>query len=181
MKTYEEVLKEIQGKVSVSKSGKKKKTFSRSDFDDLTKAYLNSYNATIKSCKMAGGEVVETDVMPVQAFRGFLKRIVSDFGVDKQEAEKVMNDYEITNVDGLYEIVSTLISNYLSADKKFDFIPQRDFTASIVMDTVAKTTKTHKGIKRQDGTVSPDVTVQTEAHRVVKAKSKAPKWLKKKK
>ena len=41
MKTFDEVFNEIKGNVTVSKSGKVKKTFSRADFDKLLKALLN--------------------------------------------------------------------------------------------------------------------------------------------
>lgn len=181
MKTYQEVLAEIRGKVSVSSTGKKKKTFSRSDWDELTKAYLNDFTASVESCKKSGDSVNKTEIKPVEEFRKMIKKILLDFGVDAQEASTVLTDYKITNVSGMYEICSTLITNYLSADKKFDFITEKDFMGSLVMNDVAKTTKTHKGIKRPDGEQYPDVTIITDAHRVVKSKTKAPDWTKKKK
>ena len=104
MKTFDEVFNEIKGNVSVGKNGKVKKTFSRTDFDTLLKAMINDPEYTATYCGTKGGEMVTKEVKPVTMFRESLKRVLTNFGVDSQDAEKIVKDYKFTNVDGWYEI-----------------------------------------------------------------------------
>ena len=50
-------------------------------------------------------------------------KILLDFGVDKQEAERIMtNDYQFKDLNALYEVASETILNYAGTGKKFNFI-----------------------------------------------------------
>ena len=51
-----------------------------------------------------------------------------------------------------------------------------DFQGSISVDDVAASTKDYKAI----GNATDPFTVETKEHKVIKSKSKAPKWVKKK-
>lgn len=173
-KTFNEVFEEIKSNISVSASGKPVKTFSRSDFDKLAKAFLNTPDYKLETVSLKGGELVDKEVEPVKQLRGMIKRILLDFGVDKQEAERVMTDaYEIHNVDGLYEFVSELLYQYMNTGKKFDFLTREDFAGSILLKDVAETTSTHKDIRTKE-----EFQVHKKAHKVLEKKSKVPKWLK---
>lgn len=145
-----------------------KKTFSRSDFDKLAKAYVNDVNYDAK----VGQEGKE--LKSVELFRGMIKRILKDFGVDEQEASRVMTDaYQIKNVDGVYELCSELIYNYTDAGKKFQFLEKPDFTGSLILNDVEESVKETKGVNSDDVYV-----VTKKKHKQIKAQSKAPKWLK---
>ena len=181
MKTFDEVFNEIKESVTVSKNGKVKKTFSKADYDKLLKAMVNdpSYKATY--CSTKGGEVVKKEVEVTKMFRESIKKILINFGVDKQEAEKVVSDYQFTNVDGWYELAAESIYKYMEAGKKYDFPTREDFKGSLSMKEVEESVGTFTSIRKK-GDTSPakEFKIKTKKHKVLEKKSKAPAWLKKK-
>lgn len=174
-KTFKEVFDEIKNNISVSKKGKPIKTFSRSDFDKLAKAFLNEIGYEVDAISTKNGEVVTTKVYPVKEFRSMLATILKDFGVDAAEREKILNGYEIKNVDGLYEVCSELIYKYIEAGKKFDFVPKMDFQGSLTLKEVPKMTGTYRDILTKE-----EIDITKEAHKILERKSKCPVHLKKK-
>lgn len=173
-KTFNDVLNEIKENISVSKTGKPVRTFSRSDFDTLAKAYLNAPDHTVEVVSQKAGELVKKEVAPVAQFRGMIRRILLDFGVDKQESERILSDsYEIRNVDGLYEVISDLVYQYAAAGKKFDFLTLEDFSGSLIIEEIGETISEH----RAPGT-DEKFKVKKKAHKQLKGKSKTPSWLK---
>lgn len=166
MKNFRETFKEIKDGAK-----DKKVTFSKTDFDVLAKAYLNDpkYEAVVYS-KDKGEQKLET----VKAVRGSIKRILKDFGVDAQEAEKIMTDYEIKSVDGVYEMCSELIYKYLEAGKKFTFMSKPNFEASLTLEEVGHSKSTTKGI----GDGAQEYVVEKQKHQKLKVKSGCPDWLK---
>jgi hypothetical protein len=176
-KTFNEVFEEIKSNVSVSASGKPVKSFSRSDFDKLAKAYVNTPDYTVESVSLKGGELVKKEIKPVEQLRGMIQRILVDFGVDKQESARIMDSsYEIRNVDGVYELCSELVYQYANAGKKFDFITREDFAGSVLLNDIEAGVSKHKDIR-----TGAEFEVEKKAHKVLKAKSKVPKWLKNRK
>lgn len=173
-KTFNEVFEEIRASLTVSKKGKPVKSFSRADFDKLAKAFLNTPDYTIQAAIVKDGQLSSKEIKPVELFRGMIQRILIEFGVDKQEAAKVMNETEFKNVDGLYEVVSELIYQYMNAGKKFDFISREDFTGSLSLKEITETISTHKDIRTGE-----EFKVEKKAHKLLEKKSKCPKWLKK--
>ena len=181
MKTFEEVFNEIKSNVSVSKSGKIKKTFSRTDFDTLLKAMVNEPEYTTEYCSTKGGEMVKKSVQPVKMFRESLKRVLVNFGVDSHDAEKIVSEYKFTNVEGWYELMSEIIYRYMEADKKFDFPTREDFKGSVSVKNVEKSVGTYSTIKKKgDDTPVETFKIETKSHKILEKKSKAPNWLKKK-
>jgi len=175
-KSFSEVFAEIKANVSVSKKGKPVRSFSRSDFDKLAKAWLNEVGYKVEAVSTKDGELVKKDVFPVQEFRNMLKVILQDFGVDKQAAAKVLDaSYEIRNVDGMYEICSELPYVYMDAGKKFDFIPRENFIGSMLLDEVGESVGEFTDIRSKE-----KIHVQKKAHKILQKKSKCPKWLKSK-
>jgi hypothetical protein len=182
MKNFNEVFEEIKSSVSVTKNGKIKKTFSRSDFDKLLKAFLNDTGYTTTSASTKLGELVKEDIQPVKEFRDtVITKLLTDAGLEKAEAAKIAAEYEFTKVDGLYEIISEIIYKYCEANKKFDFITKENFAGSVVLNDIEAGVGEYNSIKKNpDGTPVEKYKVETKAHKVMKVKSKAPKWLKKK-
>lgn len=174
-KTFNEVFEEIKSNVSLSSKGKKLKNFSRTDFDRLAKAYINTPDYTIQKAVAKGDDSFElVEIKPVLQFREMLHSILRGFGVDKQEADRVLTDEELVkNASCMYEFVSELIFQYMSADKKFDFITREDFTGSIKLKDVDEVITTHRSPRGGE-----KVTVKKKAHRQLDKKSTAPKWLK---
>ena len=174
-KTFNEVFEEIKSNISISKKGNPVKSFSRQDFAKLAKALINPPDYTINAVALRNGEVTTTEVKPIEAFRGVIRRILVDFGVDKQEADRVLESaYEIKSVDGFYELTSELIYQYINAGKKFDFITREDFVGSFSLKSVNETTTIHKIIQNPDEIH----TVNKKAHKQLDKRSKCPKWLK---
>ena len=181
MKTFDEVYKEISSNVSVTKSGKPKKTFSKTDFDALTKALLNTPEFKTVYYGMKNGEVVTKDVYPVKQLRESLKRILTDNGVDAQEAAKFVTDYTFTNVDGMYEFISEILYQYMDAGKKFDFPTKKDFKASLSIKDVEESEGIYSAIAKKGDKNPPEkFKIKTQKHKILEKKSKAPDWLKKK-
>ena len=181
MKTFDEVFNEIKGNVSVSKGGKVKKTFSRTDFDTLLKAMLNETDYSTEYCSTKAGEMVKKTVQPVKMFRESLKRVLTSFGVDSHDAEKIVSEYKFTNVDGWYELMSEIIYRYMEADKKFDFPTREDFKGSMSLKSVDQAVGTYSTIQKKGETGPVEkFNIETKAHKVLEKKSKAPAWLKRK-
>lgn len=167
MTNFQEVLNEIK-----EASKNTKVTFSRTDFDRLAKAYVNDVDYKAEAYSAAGGK---TEIETVKLLRGMIKRVLRDFGVDAQEAEKVMSaEYQIKNIDGIYELCSELVYQYVGAGKKFSFITKEDFEGSILLESIGASETTSKGV----GENAPEFLVNKKAHKKLKVKSGCPKWLK---
>jgi len=169
-KSFTEVFEEIKNSITLSKKGKPIVSFSRGDFDKLTKAFLNEINYKVETVSNKANEIVTKEVFPVQLFRNMIKTILLDFGVDAQEAQRVVESYEFRNTDGFYEVCSEIIYKYADTGRKFDFIPKADFNGSIVLKDVAEFVGEYTNI--QDGT---KINIRKEAHKLLKAKSRCPK------
>lgn len=170
MKTYMELVNEV--KEEMANGGKR--TFNKELFSELSRAYLNDYSATTQVAKTKNGEMFTEEITPVDDFRKFIERVLIDFGVDKQEATKIRDNYEFTNADALYPICSELITNYLDTGKRFMFLPKEDCVASLLMDEYKEETKYNKNPR--DPEAEPKATVYKK-HRKIKCESTCPTWL----
>ena len=98
MKTYMELVNEV--KEELANGGKR--SFSRELFNDLTAAYLNDIGNTTTIAKTKNGELVEEEINVPLDFRKMVMKILLDFGVDKQEAERILtNDYQFRDVSAI--------------------------------------------------------------------------------
>jgi hypothetical protein len=179
VKTFQDVFDEIRAEITVSnRSGKPVKSWSKSAFDKLAKALINDPDYTIHSVAIKNGEVEDREVRVVEKYRNVIRGILQEFGVDKQEAARVLtSDFEFRSVEGLYELASELIFQYIAAGKKFDFIQRKDFTGSLALRDVEEAVTEHKSI-RKDGVAGQIFKVKKAKHRQLEKKSKAPRWLK---
>lgn len=174
---FDKLKKEMQEQIE---KGDKKRNHSKSDFNKFTKAFLNDTSFT--SYKIKGvdekGQPVKEEIKPVESYRKDIKKVLLDFGVDKQEAEKIM-EYQFRNTDAAYEMVSELLYQYLDTGKKFGFIPKTDFNGSIFIDNVeADDDWQEYRIPSKPGEFTY---TKRERHKVLNRKSTCPNWLKAKK
>lgn len=177
-KTFEEVFNEIKSNVKTTPKGKKKKTFSRSDFDDLLKAMLNDKDYEMTTASIKNGVMVEKTIKPVELYRETLKKMAIEVGMDSQDAEKFMT-VNIKNVNGFYELASEIIYKFIEADKKFDFVPKADFVGSITLGDMEASEKIYKSIPNPNSDKPQTETiVKTKKHKKLECKGKAPKWCK---
>lgn len=172
MKTFNEAYNEL-----IEASTGKKATWSKTDFDELLKAFLNEKDYVIKKAGIKNGVMETSDVNPIKMFRDVvITRLLTDAGLEKCEAEKIASEYEFKKVDGLYEIISEIIVKYCETGKKFDFITTEDFKGSLSMEGIEEGVKEHK----LPSDPSTKIKVKTKKHKVMKCKSKANDWLKEK-
>ena len=103
MKTYNELVNEIREELN--NGGKR--SFSREMFNELTAAFLNDVENTTTIAKTKNGELIEEEINVPMNFRKMVMKILLDFGVDKQEAERILtNDYQFKDVSAIYEVAS---------------------------------------------------------------------------
>lgn len=172
-KTFTEKMADLAANVKLSAKGKEKKNFSRKDYDELFTAFLNENDYETETVTVKGDELVRTTVKPVAEFRKVFYNTLIDFGVDKQEAAKILDgSYQFAKTPGAYEFTSEVMENYLK-HKKFNFLPKEDLVASIVLDEVDEEEKEF----RKPGTDEKSKK-RIKKHRKIKAKSTAPKWAK---
>lgn len=174
-KGFKELKQELAEEIN---KGEKKRTHSKTDFNKMAKAFVNDVEFTAHKVKGVDeeGNPVKEEFQPVKEYRKGLKRILTDFGVDKQEAEKMMQDYQIKSVDGLYEFMSELMYQYMESGKKFQFIPKEDFNGSMWIDN----DEGDDDWKEYRNPSKPGESVYTKRkpHKVLNRKSSCPNWLK---
>lgn len=172
MKTYNELVNEIREEIT--NGGKR--SFSRELFNELTAAYLNDVNNTTTIAKTKNGELVEEELNVPMNFRKMVMKILLDFGVDKQEAERILtNDYQFKDVSAIYEVASETILNYASTGKKYNFITKPDLQCSLIIDDYDEEVKL---TKRPGAEESEAKEVLYKKHRKASIKSTCPDWLK---
>jgi len=172
MKTYMELVNEV--KEELNNGGKR--SFSRELFNDLTAAYLNDIGNTTTIAKTKNGELVEEEINVPLDFRKMVMKILLDFGVDKQEAERILtNDYQFRDVSAIYEVASETILNYVDTGKKFNFIAKPDLQCSLLIEDYEEEVKM---TKRPGADDSEAREVLYKKHRKLKAQSTCPDWLK---
>ena len=172
MKTYNELVNQVREEIS--NGGKR--SFSRELFNELTLAYMNDVDNVTTIAKTKNGEMVTEEINVPQNFRKMIMKILLDFGVDKQEAERIMtNDYQFKNLDALYEVSSELILNYAGTGKKFNFITKPDLEVSLLIDEYEECVKLNK---RPGATDEEAKEVKYQKHKRAKVSSTCPDWLK---
>lgn len=173
MKTYLELVNEV--KEEIANGGKR--SFSRELFNELTAAYLNDVeNNKTTIAKTKNGELVEEEINVPLDFRKMVMKILLDFGVDKQEAERILtNDYQFRDVSAIYEVASETILNYANTGKKFNFITKPDFQCSLLIDDYEEEVKM---TKRPGADDSEAREVLYKKHKKAKVTSTCPDWLK---
>ena len=172
MKTYNELVNQVREEIT--NGGKR--SFSRELFNELTLAYMNDVDNVTTIAKTKNGEMVTEEINVPQNFRKMIMKILLDFGVDKQEAERIMtNDYQFKNLDALYEVSSELILNYAGTGKKFNFITKPDLEVSLLIDEYEECVKLNK---RPGATDEEAKEVRYQKHKRAKVSSTCPDWLK---
>lgn len=157
--------------------------FSKESFNEQIKAILNDPDFkvdVVKSSKLKEEGYTVEQIAVSQQFRGFCKKLLEKFGVDKYESEKVLSeDFKFTNVDGLYEFMATCIYEYLDAGNTFNFIPRYGFKGSLELEEKPECEKVST-LTDKEGNKKTYCTFFGK-HKKLKASSGCPSYLKKKK
>lgn len=180
--TVEEALASMQAKTN-AKGEKVLNRFNKRNFNSLMVALANDVDFTTKVAKVKKGsdDVELEDIMVTKEFRKWCKKLVEQMGVDSSESSKILTaDFEITNMDGIYEFFTTALYMYMDAGNRFDLPQKEDFKGGFYLKEVAEVTKVQDTYNPADHSFLGTIEVTKKKHKEVKAKSSCPSYLTKK-
>lgn len=158
----------------VNKNGEPTRGFSKSQFNELAAAYLNSPDYVDTQLKTKDGAATLVETTPVKDFReNIIGGIAKAAGLDKAEQEQLVNSYQFSPKADYHSFVNNTIEAYAGdACRKFTFNQRPDMAGSIVIETIPEVTK-------EVSVVGSDVkkNVKYGQYKKVKAKSTCPKHL----
>lgn len=185
MNAYKEKVKEIKDKIDANNKARGKVSYSvsQSDLVEITQALMNSpdhevevyaYNSSEKDPEVASVK------KPSEKYRNSLKGVVSKFGVDKNDTQKmdeILFDKE--HARSMIDIVTTAQHDYLRAGRKFTFpLTEKDETRMEIM-CVKQPERKSVGNRFNKNANDDSVTI-TKERTSLKAKNTVPYWLKSK-
>ncbi len=182
IKTVAAVLESIRPNPVVKDNGKTNHNrFSKKAFNELLTAMVNDPDFTTDFAVSAKGELKSVEELRVtEGFRKWLQKVVEIAGIDKAESAVVLSkDFVIPNMDGLYELFTTAMYEYMKNGSRFDMIPKRDFKASFAMNKKAPKTKTGTLLNPSTGEVLGTYSTDMAEHWEASVKSSCPNWMKK--
>lgn len=182
IKTVAAVLESIRPNPVVKDNGKTNHNrFSKKAFNELLTAMVNDPDFTTDFAVSAKGELKSVEEIRVtEGFRKWLQKVVEIAGIDKAESAVVLSkDFVIPNMDGLYELFTTAMYEYMKNGSRFDMIPKKDFKASFAMNKKAPKTKTGTLLNPSTGEVLGTYSTDMAEHWEASVKSSCPNWMKK--
>lgn len=182
IKTVAAVLESIRPNPAVKDNGKTNHNrFSKRAFNELLTAMVNDPDFTTDFAVSAKGELKSVEELRVtEGFRKWLQKVVEIAGIDKAESAVVLSkDFVIPNMDGLYELFTTAMYEYMKNGSRFDMIPKRDFKASFAMNKKGAKTKTGTLLNPSTGEVLGTYSTDMAEHWEASVKSSCPNWMKK--
>lgn len=182
IKTVAAVLESIRPNPAVKDNGKTNHNrFSKKAFNELLTAMVNDPEFTTDFAVSAKGELKSVEEIRVtEGFRKWLQKVVEIAGIDKAESAVVLSkDFVIPNMDGLYELFTTAMYEYMKNGSRFDMIPKKDFKASFAMNKKAPKTKTGTLLNPSTGEVLGTYSTDMAEHWEASVKSSCPNWMKK--
>lgn len=183
--TVQEALASMQAKTN-EKGKKVINRFNKKNFTTLMTALANDLDFKAEVAKVKKGELDSVEeVMVTKEFRKWCKKLIEKAGVDKSESERVLSpDFEIDNMEGLYEFFATALYQYMDAGNQFDLLPTKDFKGGFQLKEVdEKTTVSDAYTPGKEGERTYIGTFKTtkKKHKEVVAKSSCPAFLKSRK
>ncbi len=182
IKTVAAVLESIRPNPVVKDNGKTNHNrFSKKAFNELLTAMVNDPDFTTDFAVSAKGELKSVEELRVtEGFRKWLQKVVEIAGIDKAESAVVLSkDFVIPNMDGLYELFTTAMYEYMKNGSRFDMIPKKDFKASFAMNKKGAKTKTGTLLNPSTGEVLGTYSTDMAEHWEASVKSSCPNWMKK--
>lgn len=182
--TYDTLCAEINEKVKKAGST----TQSKTDLVAMTQGLLNcpEHDIEVYSKGETGGAPVVKTISPSKRYRESLKPVLKQFGIDKDELQKVEDiTFSKEHAAAVCEVATTVIKDYTGVGRKFVFpiTSETESQMSIAQVNVGnKTNETRKIVKDEAtgkyNSVPTGKTVTTKAHTAMKASNKIPYWLK---
>ena len=144
MSLFEQKKEEIKAGAMqhVNKEGKPIKGFSKSQFNELAAAYLNSPEYVDSQLKTKDGKPTIVESTPVKDFReSIIGGIAKAAGLDKSEQDKLVESYQFSSKTDYHSFVNNTVEAYGKCQRKFNFNPRTNMIASIVFETIPEVTK----------------------------------------
>lgn len=182
IKSVSEVLESIRPNPVVKENGKTNHNrFSKKSFNELLTAMVNDPDFTTDFAVSAKGELKSIEELRVtEGFRKWVRMVVEAAGIDKNESEIVMTkDFVIPNMDGIYELFTTAMYEYMKNGSRFDMIPKKDFKASLAMNKKGPKTKKGTLLNPSTGEILGTYSTEMAEHWEIGVKSGCPNWMKK--
>lgn len=182
--TYEEIRTKIQ--TNNRAKGRTSSSVSRSDFETLTTALLNSpehivtvLNYSTKDVS-GTGEPTGVDTRPAKRYRDSLKPMLRSLGLDKHDADKI-DDIPMTkeHAASMINVVQTSLHDYLRAGRKFSFQITEPDETRMEISCVMAPERVSVGNRFRPNDGDSDTTTITKERAILKAKNPVPYWLKK--
>lgn len=179
--TLDEVLDEIRadrkenGKIAY-------KQFTRTNFEKVCRAVANDPDfETDMAVWIKNQDCISVDKLKIsKPFRAWLKKILEQFGIDKNESQIVMgNDYEVPKMDWCYDFFATVLYEFIASGNKFQMIPKTDFKGKLYLKENESTTKTRKAKNPRTGEYLGEFEITTDKYRSLAVESPCPDYLKK--
>lgn len=176
--SVEEALASMSAKVN-SKTGKKVvNRFNKKNFNTLMTAMANDVNFQVKIASVKNDVMSLEDVMVTKGFRKWCKKLVEKVGVDPMESERIMSsDFQIDNMDGLYEFFTTALYEYMDAGNRFDLPSREDFKGGFVLADIDESVKVSDSFNPDGHVLIGTFETKKKKHKIVKAKSSCPSYL----
>lgn len=173
-------MSKVEELIKQERENLKKATFSKTTFVKLMATYINEPEFKSHVMKINNGEETAEvlDDYPVKKFRKLVRTVLVDFGVDANDAEKIMTEYKFKEKDmeGMYDFMSDFIYQYLKTGRRFKLFDKVDMNASIIAKEVKADAKDYEANERR-----PFSRVEWNDHKKVKIQSSCPEWEKIKK
>lgn len=179
--TLEEVLNEIRaerkenGKISY-------KQFTKTNFEKVCRAVANDPNfETDMAIWIKDQDTVTIDKVKVSMpFRLWLKKVLEQFGIDKNESQMVLgDDYVVPKMDWCYDFFATVLYEYIASGNKFQMIPKTDFKGKLYLKENESATKKTKAKNPRTGEYLGEFEVTNEKYCSLAVDSPCPEYLKK--
>lgn len=162
--------------------------YSKGDYVDMAQAMLNSPEYAVDYRLKEGNKKEPTTVTsePVKKFRESLVPMLRAAGIDKTEADKIVQEtvFPKKTAESFCECASLLVKDYTRTQRKLILpITTKDESQMEISQVVVpkKASNTNKIVKDEAGNFSIVPTgknVETLEHRALKATNKIPYWLK---
>lgn len=176
-------VKEAIDEITVIKEGEGVNRFNKKKFDLLLGAIINDPEFKSEVAKVKNGEVIVDEISPTLKFRKWCKKLLESAGLDKAESKKVLSEeFQIESVDGLYEFFTSVLWCYLNdCNSAFDLPSKKDFKGSIYIKNVPEKTRRYKAFSPKDRSYIGEFEETKKAHKVLRASSNCPVFLKSRK
>lgn len=167
-RTFEEVIKEVSERKLSNRA-------SAETVEQLANAYLNDAEHKFTEVKKDGNTLAKTEVKPVKAFRDMIATVLTKAGLDSEDANKFMSDYQFKKAESnvLPDLANEFILGNLKSGKKYQLAAREDLVAQLELIAKPECVKENKNPQNGEAIVT-----KYEAFNVIKAVSTAPAWKK---